>query len=312
MDLKEYFNLNLPMVTFVPDDLRWYNLETNRLINKPKNNHVFIKSPKICGSIEALSEFILINTINIDHVEFKNEDQKNLIKDFIGIQRKIRTLDDMTSGEVLPLTLFRLFVPARVRRVIDGDTIELFFDLKIFQLAYPHYIKRREGIKLIQLYIPPSRSKKYVKGKMGISNICRLYGIDTAEKNIASQKNKGVAATDYLSRIVEECNNEFYCFCMGPDKYRRILVILYRNKKCEKSINQELLEYRHPDFGSVANKYDGGTKNNFLVSDDDIEILDIISQDEHDKVKNKGHTNLSESQLRNNLQEENGCRCNIL
>jgi len=101
-------------------------------------------------------------------------------------------------------------------KVIDGDTIDAFVDL-----GFNVWIEKR----------------------------IRLFGIDTPETRTKDllEKQKGIAAKDFLKEALKNNNYEFILVSHGVGKYGRCLGELFVD---DISINQLLLKEGH------ATKYD--------------------------------------------------------
>ena len=112
---------------------------------------------------------------------------------------------------------------AKVKRVVDGDTLDLDIDL---------------GFHIT------------------LSERVRLMGIDTPESRTRDleEKRYGLGAKYRLIEMLEENDNEFILKSHGTGKYGRVLGELFHHSEDDYSINQMLIDEGH----AVA--YFGGSK----------------------------------------------------
>ena len=273
---RQYINLNLPPTLngFKLPDSGWYNLTTNRKNTKQTTNLIYISEPNVCGPLKSIAEFIRINMIPLDHVKCSNIEKLDL-ENILFIRPNDKsdeedTIDDVTK-KLFPFSLARIWTLGQVTRIIDGDTVDIDFILDLNELSNPILIKKDSVVAYKSRLEILSDTKKV---KIRLSFICRLYGIDTAEKNISEQKNKGNAATEFLQNITNKLNGQMYVYIHGSDKYGRQLVDLYEDSEALISINNQILKYKHPVHGKVAKVYGGGTKSTFESSDSNDEQSD--------------------------------------
>lgn len=140
--------------------------------------------------------------------------------------KKSSSLDKCNSYNTPFLGFHNLILKGKCISVYDGDTVNL---------------------------VLPFRGKYYKQR-------CRLQGIDCAEirtKNF-EEKKLGLIARDWLTRRI--FNKKIWIKCSEYDKYGRLLVTLYLDKKHwlrKESINDLMVEKQ------LAYVYDGKSKKSF-------------------------------------------------
>jgi endonuclease YncB( thermonuclease family) len=142
-------------------------------------------------------------------------------------------LQNLTQKELLDFpsfTLKGLQCDARITRIIDGDTVELFFEKPCV-------------VSSTTVHIP-------------VKFVCRLEGIDCAEKKIEA----GKRIISMIEKVYAATNNIVWASFNGPDKYGRQLATLFTNSSKTRSFNDILLEYVDPVFGHTTTPYSGGTR----------------------------------------------------
>jgi micrococcal nuclease len=109
----------------------------------------------------------------------------------------------------------RYFYEAKVDRVVDGDTVDLFIDL-----GFGIYHKVR----------------------------VRLYGVNTPESRTTDlvEKAAGLAAKDYVSDWIQGHPSVFIKTVKdNTEKYGRILGYLYSDEKMTACLNDDLIDSGH-------------------------------------------------------------------
>jgi hypothetical protein len=121
--------------------------------------------------------------------------------------------------------MLNLFIPVKVVKVYDGDTVT------------------------IQFHLFNDKNMPIVKYN------ARLYGIDTAEIKGGTEESKKLAnkAKSYVKNLVDLNNLMFAKFEPEADKYGRMLIRLYSDYEHE--INKQLIELE------LAVPYYGGKKD---------------------------------------------------
>lgn len=134
--------------------------------------------------------------------------------------------------------------PARVVRVIDGDTVELLIRYKLAEITSIHSSKWRAPTKYLW-----------------ITKTCRLYGIDAAEKTTE----QGKFARALLDRKLRSLTQLWVKIAKDNDKYGRTLVELYETETAGQTIYSEWVGAVFDGVGVVCVPYDGGKKTAWLV-----------------------------------------------
>jgi hypothetical protein len=278
---------------------KWYNLETSRQISSI-NERMFFISPRVAGTVELLTQFAIVNELDIDRVvipdhlsELKYEIRRTLM---IRKPRVISCtdIDKIPQDEIERLQLFSFVgvtIPAVITNIIDGDTIDCAMVFNPCLLAIP--IPVRTGHRTIigqttticssgyhQLGSVASSSKAELFGQsssdtqMLIKLRIRLDGVDAADCLARSakvtpeqrelMKNKKEAATEYVKIWANGSDNRVWLKLFGYDCRSRILGRLYQrtidSNKSDIDLTRNLLNYTHPIYGKVAVPYDGGNK----------------------------------------------------
>lgn len=251
------YYINLSLKAFVPPENGWYNLETNRCINEKRENYTCLDDLKVTGKMETVCQFLKINRLPMPE-KFENYNknpekthEKTYDKNFNLID--IEHIDENCLSELAKFSFDCLFVKAKVNKVVDGDTIDLYCIVPMNILCQP---RLKKSSNKIQEKCNALVGNEMTDTKMLVKLRCRLFGIDTADKD----KGKKKAGTEYLKRIIHENNNVVYCYFLGKGARGRELVELYTEPNSKESINNKILKYEDPTFGKLAYPYFGGTK----------------------------------------------------
>ena len=114
---------------------------------------------------------------------------------------------------------------AKITRVVDGDTLEALIDVGF----HTH-----------------------------VSSTLRLYGINTPEKRTRDkeEKVKGIAASERVSELLADCDNEVLVKSHGLGKYGRCLaeVLILQRDGSKRNLNSTLISEGH------AVEYFGGSR----------------------------------------------------
>lgn len=261
---------------------KWYNLETSRQTGNI-NNRIFFVSPRVVGTIELLTQFVLINELDMNKVIISGHLKYLREKVDIGIiNRKPRIIacddiDKISNDEIDRLQPFRfanITIPARITYIVDGDTFDCAAILDPSLLAIPTPIKVGYRTTIGQTVTMCGSTSK-LHSKMLIKLRIRLDGVDAADcipdsnkkatKTERKQmKGKKEAATEYVRKWANGSNNKIWLQLMGYDCRSRILGKLYQRTsnghKSKGDLSEHMLRYRHPEYGKVAVPYDGGNK----------------------------------------------------
>ena len=253
-----YINLSLKSFT-PPIDAGWYNLTTNRKILKQKKDFIHLTSPRVAGTKSVLLEFFKLNNLPIPSELKDNNDNNNNnnTKMSPNIDWKDITDIEHLSEECLEsLNMFsfeRICCKGRISKVVDGDTVDVFIMVPLKQLS-EKCLSRCGGSISEKCNILYNNSDN--ENKMVVKLRCRLFGIDTADED----KKKKDAGTQYLTSLLNECNNVVYCKFLGKELHGRELAELYIDSGYQNSICKQMLSYDDPIYGKLAYPYFGGTK----------------------------------------------------
>jgi endonuclease YncB( thermonuclease family) len=230
----------------------YYKLDTKRINKRINDETEQIEGYNIIGSREMIFLFCLKN--GIDAPNFKH----NLSF------TKADTIESITDEEVSSISRFSLQNfkgKVKVTDIIDGDTVEVLIYFPLINLVQPRDIVKNNVHKLGSSGLIKEKDKN---SGFFTKFLVRLNGLDAFEK----QTDKGKAAKEALKTKLSEFG--MYCFmeAEGFEKYGRVLATLYEPHLTRSgelvrkvSINQFLMNYKHPVHGSVAYAYSGGTKS---------------------------------------------------
>jgi len=221
----------------VLEEGEWYNLGTKRKIRNIKPEHYALLGLPYIGTREELEnfwrenlsslsefyqegEFLDFLTLPYESLETLVHQMKcNLKIDTLPILFSEKNLYEISQDVLDSLCNFQLtgiFTPGRLIRVIDGDTFDVAIQLHLNQLAELCINQKRCMIV----------NKTFEDEKIILRIRCRIYGIDTVEKDTE----EGMKMKNELSQLLSE---PFWIEIFSNDKYGRYLVALYRDKKKE-------------------------------------------------------------------------------
>jgi len=246
-----YLNLSLKQFEDPGETDTWYNLETNRKITKKKKDYIFLNNPNIAGKPKTLIEFFKLNNISLPLI--LNEYLSNSPK---IISHQFNDIEDISIEQLEMLNAFsfqRMCCKAKVDRVIDGDTIDLFILIPFSELISLN-LHKSEG--LISNKCNMLCNKSDVEAKFIFKVRCRLFGIDTADIDLGKKE----AGKKYLKSLIEECNSIVYCRFLGRELHGRELADIFEDCDYKINICMKILEYNDPEYGKLAYPYFGGTK----------------------------------------------------
>jgi len=231
------------------DNIRYYNLKTSRLVkNVPVDAIVGVKY-LVIGSVEELRQFANLN--NLPYKDVIPEEYLKEEVEKITLATRSDDIEDISDKELSLLTEFSLMhlkAKAKVLTVIDGDTISAAVYIPMDFLS-----QQRSSKNSNYCFALPYRSNTGFLARFR----CRLYGIDTAEKNTSG----GVEIKNKLIELCHKTNNIVYIQFFDTDKYGRHLIRMFSDSKYQKSINNELMSH-----SNMTNEYYGGKKETFTES----------------------------------------------
>lgn len=131
---------------------KWYNLETSRSVGNV-DNRLFLIVPRITGNFELLTQYLIVNNIDINNIIIPDgmSDLEIMLRDATTIQtpRVIynNNIDDIPFDEIDRLQTFKfsnITVPAIITNIIDGDTFDCAMVLDPMLLALPTTVKNKQ------------------------------------------------------------------------------------------------------------------------------------------------------------------------
>lgn len=200
-------------------------------IEIPTEGYYNLETGRIIKKKESYKNFIFNTTFCVCGT-------KEQIQHFILLNEKeqFASFDCFQNYSIQSIwNLNGIITVCKVIHVIDGDTYDIDIYLQFDRLKRGCTINQGSGIFRFR---------------------CRLYGIDTKEKNTY----EGQFTWEYCQKRIQE-NNLFYCQCFGNDKYGRLMVKLYADPQFRICFNSELLDLKAPNGKSCCQVYFGGHKN---------------------------------------------------
>lgn len=280
--------INLKGRSFTEDPNNWYNLQTNRFIkNPPASSQInsSLRGIRVLGTVDQLIDFWKKNIDRLSQVYPKGTTfQQVIFQPFTDISfltedvarrsqlcylgtagtvilpTRATDVEQLSSEEIsqmCPFSFAGLFVKARVDNVIDGDTINVVFLVKLMELGSARAIgPRRAARTTILTNDPPSTS-------FFVYNTIRMYGYDAQEKDTS----EGKTAKRLLEEKLASLNNIVWCQFVeaniAQEKYGRILAVLYEDKDKTRPLNDYLFHQQQKLGIKLVNPYLGGTKTAF-------------------------------------------------
>ncbi len=153
--------------------------------------------------------------------------------------------------------------PAKVIRVIDGDTVVLL-------IGYPvdHVIEPSRSHQDDELQLTKSQRIK----RVWLDRTVRLSGVDAAEHNTT----QGQKASALLIAKLHSLKELWACVESKPDKYGRTLAGLFDHENATTPIWEEWNNVPIEGFGIVMSSYNGGTKSDYMKK------LPVVASTPHD------------------------------
>jgi len=291
-------------------DGQYLNLTTHRFIKNKESHkdYHFLdlitidpvngKDFRVCGEAQILNEFLIENKLVPEHTPFSHLLQNNLVKGkvedlktsvhssnevlrsserdkigttlFVPKSSSIRDVSDENFNSLSNFQLLGVTGEGRVKKIIDGDTIDLaiFIDLGYLSKGSRHIEKKVHSVKAEVFPLDP---------KTGFFTLyrIRLYGIDAMEKNTKA----GVKASELMAQKYKSLKGFLYYKSYGMDKYGRLLLELFEDKEMKNCINYHLLDYKDPELGVLVERYDGGTKSTYAKGLERISLAKAPAED---------------------------------
>ena len=259
-----------------PEEGKWFNLGSGRILSKQTNDKIFVISgkpnyPRIAGTAQQLTEFFQLNTtikrdlvaegqtaqvigpkVNLGKMErFMSEHRKmRKLTDLLKITKKpvreglITPFKDPTQLTVFQINQLDIFSlegfkgQFRISRIFDGDTFDLVFFLSMNLLKEKGRKKKRKGLATSQ------NDGFFWKLK------CRLFGYDAQEHD----RWEGICAAYILFNKIKALNGNVYGKIgatyknsLGRDvvaptygKFGRVLVDIYLDPQYKRRLVDEV------------------------------------------------------------------------
>lgn len=254
--------INFSNRIFEIDPNRFYNLQTNRMVNTASNEYFVF--PPVTGTAEQLAEFVILNDISIIDV-VASDDLLSTVEQLIHTFNSHSTTNfeqilHTESNSLAPFDIFRVKGKGIVTDIIDADTVTIKMQLKLGDLCKPHYCMQNRKVVRKQRMLCLEQDHDVT---VTIELPCRLFGIDAAEK----ETHKGYLIKQWLTQKLALTNNIVDVTILSGriEKYGRYLAIIYDN--AGQSINDQLLAVRTNSGQQLVHEYDGGTKQPFTETD---------------------------------------------
>ncbi len=244
---------------FIPKENEWFNISTNRFVKNKNKNRIYIDKYRICynkNDEEKYEKFLELNKKEDDEkndyncLSCKPIKNKNLVH-----TNDIEKVDKNTLDSILKYSYEGIISKIYISKIIDGDTYDM-----IFYVEFPKCNLDRRMLVNVPKKHWWSRKKKNNADGYFVKETCRLYGVDTAEKNT----DEGKWIRDRAIEICKEHENIFYAKMYERDKYGRVLADFYFRlddvDKRELSFNELLITIKDDDGNTVALPYTGGKK----------------------------------------------------
>jgi endonuclease YncB( thermonuclease family) len=273
--------INLADQPVVITKRKWYNLETSRQIGKI-DGKLFLISPRVVGTEELLTQFTVINNLDMELVKCTDEMSDRLSNVEKAVMKRepniiaCTDIDKFPMSEIdslKPFSFNHLTIPAIITRIIDGDTFDCALIIDPYHLAVGVPIKVKHRTVMGHNAIVCSSNKdQQSDSKLAIKLCIRLYGADAADcapstaplKEREKSKTKKDLATEFVQKWSKGCNHRIWLQLMGSDCRSRTLARLYQRgydgHKSTSDLTSKLLRYQHPVHGKVAVPYHGGNK----------------------------------------------------
>jgi endonuclease YncB( thermonuclease family) len=253
----EIINLKGHIIT-IPEG-SWYNLGTSRVNKNRPANVLFDERFHVFGTQNDLEGFYFRNHIIENQVCKIGTPTVAFAPNTNDIEKVPETLID----NLCTFNLIGLRTKGKVTNVVDGDTIDICFYVKLSFLYNPrpnfHESEGKKQQNTLVSSIKP-QSPKIADSGLFLKMRARLNGIDAAEHNVS----QGVLATQMMAQLYAKTNNIVYVDCNEFDKFGRILVDLYADQEYKQYLNYYLIDHPDPKLGVLAEYYGGKTKSDYM------------------------------------------------
>lgn len=174
-----------------------------------------------------------------------------------------------------------LFLKARVKKVIDGDTLAVVVFVRMHDLCFGRKTPTKTGVQLKMNGLPsvePGLGKEPREFKKGFKSLpsskkddegffaclhLRTYGYDAVEKDQPA----GKEARMLLEKKIESLKGIIWCQLIDPsvakDKYDRNLAVIYEDQGQSRLLNDYLYRLQKKNGKVYVQSYLGGKKRAF-------------------------------------------------
>lgn len=271
------------------------NIDSKREITRTNRNDFgfyVIRDPNrnpniayICGKPESIKKFFAENKIDKAELFNGTATHPSESQSSSGVTTSLATsssISSMTSSSGstiftprsknvrdLPTEILKYLCPfnlngllgvsgeGRVVSVVDGDTITMVLYLDLHGLS----IGRQVTYERKKQIMAPALCENKDAGFFTAFR-CRLYGIDSAEKNTE----EGQLAKKIMMDKYTSLHGYVFYKIRSFDKYGRALVDLYEDSSYTHYINDLLLKYSDSRHRILATPYFGGTKSELMTN----------------------------------------------
>ena len=242
-----------------------------------ENNEISKPSKPVRGLIrqEGKSELITSAMKKVYTLPSDNEEEENCELDTAGTTLFIPSSDDVEDvpeniiEKMCPFELTNLTGKAKIIRILDGDTIELLFFIKIKELLGLREKGRAKGRGLNKHRdLKVAALSKHTNAGFFATFSCRFSGIDAAEHDTIPGMLNSLLLEDYFNSL----NNIIYIKIIKFDKYGRMLANLYSDKNYNNLINTKLVGVEVDELPEIY-KENGISYDKEKLNKNDLKIL---------------------------------------
>lgn len=245
------------------DKDNYVNVRTNRTtknLTKEGLKYKRIGDNYICGTQEEIQQFRKINT------KCRRDSVGSLL--FVPESDNVEDIPDHIINTMCVFELSGLSGKARVVRILDADTLQILFFVKISELSAhrEHGRARGRGVEKKKEMKVPIITQHHSAGFFSLFT-CRINSIDAAEHNTV----QGQFATLLLEDYIKKLNNIVYIKIEKFDKYGRMLANIYSDKKYTQLISDKLVDTKIKEIYKIILQND--IKFDKSLTNDDLSII---------------------------------------
>ncbi len=289
-DIEEFYDLNniLPGPTSPPKrGLQRQSAFTSGIIKDSLKSKGMGRKQEGGDTTEIIKSSMARMNLNTSS---EDEDTRVCRRDSVGTTLFAPQTDDVEDipaniiSTMCPFEMDNLSGKARVIKVLDADTIEILFFVRISELAQERGKGRARGRgdeKKKEMKVPVI-SSHHQSGFFSLFK-CRFYGVDAAEHNTM----QGQLATLLLEDYLESLNNIIYVKVLKFDKFGRLLIKLYSDKGYRNFINNKICELNVVEMADIYKKKRINYNTDVLLRDDlGIIALEYFGDSKDSRFKN--------------------------